>query len=157
MSYDLTFLRKDDAQSWDEALEALEERVGEDADAGPPDAQAWAHIVAEAQQLLGDVELHQNERFFELDHEPTGIQLALYGDGAGITVPYWYAGAKAEAIIELIYQLGLSVERHTPLVGYDPQLELAVAEAAHQPQLAVAIFDQVAQSFARPRDPEPER
>ena len=140
MSYDLTFLRKNDAQSWDEALEALEERVLADADTGAPDAQAWAHIVADARQLLGDIELHQNDRFLELDHEPTGIQLSLYGDEAGITVPYWYAGAGAAAIIGLIYRLGLSVERHTPLVGYDPQLELAVAQAAHQPQLAVAIF-----------------
>jgi hypothetical protein len=149
MSYDLTFLRKNDDQSWDQALEALEERVEEDADTESPDAEAWAHIVAEVRQLLGDVELHQNAQFFELDHEPTGIQLSLYGDEAGITVPYWYAGSGAAAIVGLIYQLGLIVERHTRLVGYDGQVGLAVVEAADQPQLAVSIFDQVAQSFAR--------
>ncbi|WP_432978938.1 hypothetical protein [Dactylosporangium sp. CA-233914] len=88
MSYDLAFLRKNDDQSWDQALEALEERVEENTDTGSPDAEAWAHIAAEAQQLLGDVELHQNAKFFELDHEPTGIQLSLYGDEAAITAPY---------------------------------------------------------------------
>jgi hypothetical protein len=48
-----------------------------------------------------------------------------------------------------MYQLGLIVERHTRLVGYDGQVGLAVTEAADQPQVAVSIFDQVAQSFAR--------
>lgn len=46
MSYDLTFLRKNADQSWDQALEAMEERVEQDADTGSPDADAWAHIVA---------------------------------------------------------------------------------------------------------------
>ncbi|MBC6462841.1 hypothetical protein, partial [Actinomadura sp. HBU206391] len=68
MSYDLRFLWKNDDQSWDQALEALEERVEEDADTESPDAEAWARILAEVQQLLGDVELHQNAEFFELDH-----------------------------------------------------------------------------------------
>jgi hypothetical protein len=149
MSYDLTFLRKNDDQSWDEALEALEERVELDADSGSPDVQAWAHIVAEARQFLGDVELHQSATFFELDHESTGIQVSLYGDEAAITVPYWYAGADAESVVGLIYQLGLIVERHTGLVGYDGQVGLAVAEASARPQLAVSCFDQVAESFAR--------
>lgn len=149
MSYDLTFLRKNDDQSWDQALEASEERVEADPAAETPDAEAWTHIVAEAQELLGDVELQQNAQFFELDHERTGLQLSLYGDEAGITVPYWYAGSDAATIVRLIYQLGLIVERHTGLSGYDGQVGLAVAEAADQPQLAVSIFDQVAQSFAR--------
>ncbi|RKN16170.1 hypothetical protein D7147_24090 [Micromonospora musae] len=145
MSYDITFLSKDDDQSWDQALDALEERVEDDADTGSPDAEAWAHIVAEARQLLGDVDA----QLLQLDHEPTGIQLSLYGDEAGITVPYWYQGPDAAAIVKLIYQLGLIVERHTRLVGYDGQVGLAVAEAADQPHLAVSIFDQVARSFAR--------
>jgi hypothetical protein len=149
MSYDLTFLSKNDDQSWDQALQAMEERAQEDADTGSPDAEAWAHIVAEAQQLLGDVELHESAQYFELDHEPSGIQLSLYGDAAGIAAPYWYTGSDAMAIVGLIYQLGLIVARHTRLVGYDGQVGLALAEAAGQPELAVSCFDQVAQSFAR--------
>ena len=151
MSYDLTFLRKDNDESWEQALEALEERVEEGAAAESPDAEAWARIVVEAQQVLGDVELHESAQFFELDHEPTGIQISLYGDEAGITVPYWYQGSDAGAIVGLIYQLGLIVERHTRLVGYDGQVGLAVADAADQPQLAISIFDQVAQSFTNDR------
>jgi hypothetical protein len=120
-------------------------------DPGSPDVAAWARIVPEAQQLLGEVALHQLAQYLELDHEPTGIQLTLYGDEADISVPYWYAGADAANIVGLIYRLGLIVERHTGLAGYDGQVELAVAEAAGQPELAVSCFDQVAQSFASRR------
>jgi hypothetical protein len=58
--------------------------------------------MARPARLLGDVELHQDARFLELDHEPTGIQLSLFGDEAGITVTYWYAGSDAAAIVGLL-------------------------------------------------------
>lgn len=148
MSYDLTFLPKNEDESWEQAFEVMEERAEEGTETGSPDEEAWARIVAEARQLLGDVELHENAHHLELDHEPTGIQVSLFGTEAGITVPYWYKGSDASTIVGLIYRLGLVVERHTGLVGYDGQVELAVAEAAGQPELAVSCFDQVAQSFA---------
>jgi hypothetical protein len=148
MSYDLTFLPKNDDESWEQAFEAMEERAEDDVETGSPDVEAWARIAAEARQVLGDVELHESADHFELDHEPTGIQISLFGGEAGVTVPYWYKGSDAAAIVGLIYRLGLIVERHTGLVGYDGQVELAVAEAAGQPELAVSCFDQVAQSFA---------
>ncbi|MBO3737331.1 hypothetical protein [Actinoplanes flavus] len=145
MSYDLTFLAKSDDQSWDDALEALEEQDGDD---GSPDRAAWDRIVADARAFLGDVELHESGSYLELDHEATGIQLSLYAREAGITVPYWYSGQDAERIAALIYRLGLIVERHTGLAGYDGQVGLGVTEAAARPELAVTIFDQVARSFA---------
>ncbi|GGN63283.1 hypothetical protein GCM10010112_22400 [Actinoplanes lobatus] len=146
MSYDLTFLAKSDDQDWEDALEALEEEQGDDG--GSPDRAAWDRIVADAREFLGDVELYEDGSYLELDHEATGIQLSLYAREAGIAVPYWYSGQDAERIVALIYRLGLVVERHTGLAGYDGQVGLGVAEAAGQPELAVTIFDQVARSFA---------
>jgi hypothetical protein len=103
MSYDLMFLRKDDDQSWDEVLEEAEEWEAEDGTGGPPDAAAWALIVTDARRILGaEVEEFRSAEAFELSHGPTGIQVSLYNAEAGITVPYWYKGADAMVIIELV-------------------------------------------------------
>jgi len=144
MSYDLDFVRKTADQSWDDALDGTEE----DTD-GEPDAQIWARIVSDARAILGDVELHSGGDYFELDHEPTGIQLSLYANDAGITVPYWYAGQEAQEIVRTIYRLAAVIEEHTGLTGYDGQVGLPVAEVAERPELAAAGFDMVAASFAR--------
>jgi hypothetical protein len=86
---------------------------------------------------------------FELSHDPTGIQLSLFGAEAGITVPYWYKGADAMVILELVYRLGHVIEKHTGMSGYDGQVGLTLAEAASRPRLSAKVFDQVADSFAR--------
>ncbi|HZM80106.1 MAG TPA: hypothetical protein VFC19_30600 [Candidatus Limnocylindrales bacterium] len=144
MSFDLTFVPKSPDQSWDEALDAAEDETDR-----APDAQAWARIVDDARQILGDIGLHAGGDYFELDHEPTGIQLSLYAGGAGITVPYWYTGAEAQEIVRTLYRLGAVIEKHTNFSGYDSQAGMPIAEAAKRPELATASFDMVAASFAR--------
>lgn len=145
MSYDLIFVPRADGQSWDDALEAAEE---DDSD-GSPSAEAWARLLAAARQVLGDVAVFEGADNYELTHEPTGIQVSYYAQEAGITVPYWYQGEDARAILEKIYQLGEAVQAETGLPGYDPQLELPLSDAAAQPDQAVKCFDQVAASFAQ--------
>jgi hypothetical protein len=144
MSFDLTFVRKSADQSWDEALEAMEAETD-----GAPDARAWAGIVDDARRILGEIELHEGGEYFELDHEPTGIQLSLYAGEAAITVPYWYSGEQARLIVGTLYQLAAVIEEHTGLSGYDSQVDLPIAEAAQRPELASASFDMIAASFAR--------
>lgn len=132
MSYDLTFVPKDGAP------------VG-----ARPDAAVWAALVAEAERVLGPVTPFEGEDFCEITDESTGIQLSYYGGEAGITVPYWYSGAAATAIVTKVYELGRSVERLTGFTGYDPQLDLPLAKAATKVRKAVASFDQIAAMFAR--------
>jgi hypothetical protein len=143
MSFDLTFVRKAADQSWDEALDAAEDETD-----GTPDAQAWARIVRDAREILGDIELHDGGDYYELDHEPTGIQLSLYADEAAITVPYWYAGTQAQEVVRLLYQLAAVVEQHTELSGYDGQADLPLAEAVARPELAMASFNMIAATLA---------
>ena len=142
MSYDLEFLEKAADQTWEEAFETAEE-----ADTEAPAAEISAAVTAATRALLGPVTVNEGEQFYELDHEASGIQLILYRHSAAITVPYWHTGADAVTVVRQIYDLGLIVERHTGLAGYDPQTDLAVAEAATQPDLAVHIFDRTAASF----------
>jgi hypothetical protein len=145
MSYDLTFLPKSADQSWEEAMAA--EAAADDDDA-VPSAEVWARLLAAGREVLGEVSVYEGDGSYELDHEATGIELSYYAGEAAITVPYWYRGDDARRVVELIYRLGAAVEGATGLTGFDPQVELGIADAAARPELAVATFDQVAASFA---------
>lgn len=144
MSYDLIFVPRSDDQSWDDALDAAEEADNDER----PSSEAWARLVAAARQVLGEVSVFEGAHNYELTHEPTGIQLSYYAEEAGITVPYWYRGGDARAVVTAMYQLGEAVQAVTGLPGYDPQLELPLSDAVAQPELAVRVFDDVAASFA---------
>lgn len=148
MSYDLIFVPKAEDQTWDDALEAVEEAAEEDDGDGPPSAEVWGRVLLAAGKVLGEVSVFAGASNYEMDHQPTGIQVSYYAQEAAITVPYWYRGDDARAIVETIYRLGQVVQAETGLPGYDPQVELPLAEAAAQPQLAVECFNHVAASFA---------
>jgi hypothetical protein len=159
MSYDVMFLRREPGQTWDEALRAAEwaaERAGV-AERGPahlPDEAVWSAIVTEARRIVGDVSVFVRETGRALDHVPTGIELSYSVDGANISVPYWYSGDEAGAVLAKMYELGEVIERHTELRGYDPQAELPLAEARQQVERGVAAFDRVAIALGRlRRDP----
>ena len=108
----------------------------------------WAAILSAAREALGDVDVHRDDDGFDLTHEATGIQASYDGRAAAISVPYWYTGAGAASIVGRLYALGDAVERATGLSGFDPQVELALAEAAAKPELAVAAFESVASALA---------
>jgi hypothetical protein len=143
VSYDLTFVPRLPGQPWNEALEAAEEAGG-----ASPDAAAWSEILTAARALLGDVDVDRDDDSFELTHEATGIQASYDGAAAAISVPYWYTGAGARAVVAQLYGLGRAMETATGLSGYDPQLERALAEVVDDPEPAVRVFDSVAATLA---------
>jgi hypothetical protein len=116
---------------------------------GSPDARAWERILAGARDLLGEVEVHAADSWYEFTHEPTGIQVSLEATMAAITVPYWYSGARAESVLRLVYRLGQIVESATGLAGYDPQVGMPVSEAVSHLGQGVAVFDRTAAMFAQ--------
>lgn len=144
MSYDLTFLARTAEQSWDEAIEAAQEVESY----GPPDVRVWRAILDGARGVLGEVDVFESDDWYELTHESTGIQVSLFAAEAGMTVPYHYAGEDAKAVLLLVYRIGRVVERATGWSGYDPQVEMPIAEAATQIGLGVATFDRVVEFLA---------
>jgi hypothetical protein len=139
MSYDLNFYRRLPGESWEEAFEANEDpdRAG-----GRPAAEVWSRLVAQAREILGEVEIFGAAQNMELTHDPTGIQLACWSDFAAINVPYWYVGAEATAVMERVYALARAVEQETGLEGYDPQLDQPLADLAHaKAERAAQTFD----------------
>lgn len=153
MSYDIYLLQRLPGQSWEEALEALEEAqeaLEGEAELSDETVAAWERIVPRARDLLGEIALFGSESHAELDHRPTGIQLSILGDEVAISVPYWTRGEDAEDVLSKVYQLAAIAEQETSLEAYDPQLGEAVADLLRaQPRAAVALFDQVADRFPR--------
>lgn len=150
MAYDLTFLRRRPGQAWEECGQAAEEPGG----GQPPDEAVWSAIVAGVRQVLGEVSVSARDAVRALDHVPTGIELRLSADRASVSVPYWYSGDEAVAVLHQLYALGEIIERHAGLCGYDPQAELPLAEARRHVELGVRAFDRIAIALRRlRRDP----
>ena len=140
MSYDLALLRPAPGQSWDEAYEALED------DAGLPfDPDLWERVAAAARRVLPALDESGDEDGRELTHEPTGLQLSLYGRELSLTVPYWYEGGQARDLVALLRRLVGAVEGATGLTAYDPQVEAPFLDGGADG--AVGVFDGVAGSF----------
>ncbi len=140
VSYDLIFVAKLGGQSWREALDAAPPVAG-----GHLDAAVWADVVAGVQEILGEITMHEPGW---LTHRSTGIEVHAGSHRAAVTIPYWYTGADAEAIVEVLYQIGQVVASVTGMAGYDPQLELPLAQAQTQLASAVAVVDSAAQTLA---------
>lgn len=80
MSYDIYFLNRRPDQSWDEALEELEEDQDVEVEGLvlPELIEAWDRIVPRARGLLGEIELFENGETCELTHHATGIQASVF-------------------------------------------------------------------------------
>lgn len=156
MSYDLRFLPKAADQSWEQVIDAAEERLLTEDGEGQPvermDPGVWPAIVAGAREILGEVSLYEHA----LTHRPTGIRVTLYRGEASVTAPYWYTGERAEAVARTMYRLGHVVEAATGLAGYDPQLGLPLAEAQSRVDQATVVFDQAAATLASYLAEQPE-
>jgi hypothetical protein len=92
MSYDIYFLRREPGQSWEDAIEALEEEGG---NGGAPSRPAqWDQVVAGVREVLGEVSVAEHPPNWEIDDPETAIQVSCYDGGWSMTVPYWWDGER---------------------------------------------------------------
>lgn len=143
MSYDLVIVPKRDGQSWAEALEAEPAAAGDGLDPA-----LWDVLVGQVEQIVGDVSTDDAEAERGLTHERSGIQVRCRADRASVSVPFWYTGADAEAVVAVLYRVGHVVATVTGLTAFDPQLELPLSEAQARPGDAVAVFEHAAQALS---------
>jgi hypothetical protein len=133
VSYDIYFLSRRDGQSWNDALEAMEDAAEGSEPIPARLLGAWDRIVPQARTLLGEVEITEFEQESrDLSHSGTGIDLSIFGDEVSITVPYWHAGDDAAIVLGKVFALAAIVEKETGLTAYDPQVERPLAEAPSQ-------------------------
>ena len=120
MSYDIFFVRRDPGQTFEDALDGVEDSY-ESGDPGPlteADLELWEAVLPQAREFLGDqVEITQDdEETRELTDPTTGIGITLLEGELEIHIPN--------------YDLARALEEATGLEGYDPQLDEPVSDTS---------------------------
>jgi hypothetical protein len=145
VSYDIYFLKREPDQSWEEAMEAMEDASdGNEVLAYPPN---WDEVVSQVRDILGEVSVLENPPAWEIDHSQTGIQVSCFSGEWSITVPYWSNGAKAAVVASHLRAIAQIVHAATGLDAYDPQVNEAVLADSWTVRAAVSVFDEVAERF----------
>src|ERR1700742_855564 len=119
MSYDIHFLRREPGQSWEDAMDALEEQAGDDQASSRP--SQWDQVVSDVREVLGDVSVVEGPPNWEIDDETTAIQVSCFAGEWSITVPYWWDGERAEAIARSLRTIAEKIHDAIGLDAYDPQ------------------------------------
>ena len=154
MSFDLYFLALGPGETWQEAIDRLEEAAASPAGLDEQDLARWEAVRAVVGPLLPGAEEFSSYGGRELSDDGSGMQLALSHGESSLTIPYWYSGPEAQAMVERLRAVAAAVERATKLTAYDPQAEaLFLGEGE---QTAVATFDQV-EAGLRPGSPPMDR
>lgn len=145
MSYDIYFVRRDPGQSFEDALDEIEESF--EGDPGPlaaADLEQWETILPLARRILGDVAVFEDQTTRELSDGTTGIELALFNGEVALRVPFGEVGEGSVEVMGKVYELARAIERATGLEGYDPQLEEPVTDervASAAPRRSVGSWD----------------
>ena len=113
MSYDIFFVRRDPGQTFEDALDGVEDSY-ESGDPGPlteEDLELWEAVLPQAREILGDqVEITQHdEETRELTDPATGIGITLLEGELEIHVPDHRAGADSE-VMSTVYDLARALE-----------------------------------------------
>ncbi len=134
MSYDIFFVRRDPGQTFEDALDSLEDSY-EGGDPGPlteEDLELWDAVRPRAVEILGPgAEMTQDDdETRELTDPVTGIGLTFFQGEFEIHVPDNRAGSDDLALMGTVYELARAVEQVTGLEGYDPQLGEPVSDTS---------------------------
>jgi hypothetical protein len=99
-----------------------------------PDFDAIARLhkmrVDEAYERFRNLELTDTSA------QSTGIQITLWDDGAGLSIPYWHAGDAARSVLRQAWGLIEIVCRETNYEVFDPQLDRVIDVNAFDDVLA---------------------
>jgi len=134
MSYDIFFVRRDPGQTFEDALDGLEDSY-EGGDPGPlseEDLELWDAMLPAARDVLGAAAemTQEDEETRELTDPVTGIGLTFFQGEFEIHVPENRAGGDDLELMATVYDLARAVEDVTGLEGYDPQLGEPVSDAS---------------------------
>lgn len=155
MSYDIFFLRRDPGQTFEDALEDIEDSY-DGGDPGPlteEDLELWDALLPAARDILGPaVELTQDDsETRELTDPVTGIGLTFFQGELEIHVPEHRVGGDDIALMSTVYELARAVEQATGLEGYDPQLGEPVSDASESSPTRRRWADDVPDDEEEPR------
>jgi hypothetical protein len=125
MSYDVTFIRKSERQTWQEAIDANEARSISRQPWNAPATEAaqseWNRIAGLLLESHPGLSVYQAPHTLELSDIETGLQVSLYEGEAAITIPYGRSPDTVKQAMTTAKRLTYIIERETGLLGYDPQ------------------------------------
>jgi hypothetical protein len=141
VSFDLYFVTLSPGETWQDAMDRLEESAADQPELRDADLARWQSVLNHVRPLLPNAEEFTGESHRELSDDATGMQLSLAPGELSLTIPYWYSGPEAQAMVERLRSVALAVETATGLTAYDPQADAPFIRAGEQ--TAAATFDQV--------------
>jgi hypothetical protein len=164
MSYDIFFVRRDPGQTFEDALDGVEDSY-EGGDPGPlteEDLELWDAVLPAARDILGSqVEVTQNdEETREITDPVTGIGLTFFQGEFEIHVPESQAvDGTSSPVLVTVYELARAVEEATGLEGYDPQRAEPVSTASDSSPTRRLWADEIAAALPADEstDEEPRR
>jgi hypothetical protein len=145
VSFDLYFLSREQHQSWDDALAALEDSANDERPLAEADLALWRRLEAKVREVLPASEVFEGQRNRELSDEGSGIQVSFFPGELSLTVPYWHSGPEAERLIDILRRVASILEEESGLTAYDPQAEAPFLEGGAA--AAATSFDMVHESL----------
>ena len=127
-------------------MAAHEEAAEQEAPVTARDEAMWAEVEQRLRSVLPDLESFVGGSRRELTHLESGLQLSLSAAEISLSVPYWYEGAEAERLTEILRTVVQAVEEVTGRVAFDPQAELPFLAGGDE--AAPQAFDEVGSFFA---------
>jgi hypothetical protein len=77
--------------------------------------------------------------------DDTGVQVSLFEDEMGVTVPYWHTGEAARAVMRLVWSYLAILDHETGWETYDPQLGRGLDRARDREMVSGRHADMSAQ------------
>lgn len=146
MSFDLYFVSLNAGETWQDAMDRLEEAASDERALDEQELARWEAVLNQVRPLLPDAEEFAGESHRELSDDASGMQLTLSPGELSLTIPYWYSGPDAQVMVDRLRSVARAVEEATGLTAYDPQADAAFIDAGDQ--TAAATFDQVEVSLS---------
>jgi hypothetical protein len=141
VSFDLSFVALGPGETFEDAMDRLEALAADDSELAAADVALWQSVLERVRPLLPDAEEFADKSHRELSDDATGIQLSIAPGELSLSIPYWYSGPEAEAMVERLRSVAVAVEAATGLTAYDPQADAPFVQWGER--TAAAAFDQV--------------
>ena len=129
MSYDLEAFRVPPEMTPDEFYASEEREAASLEDEAPPtaDERAAMERLADALEAIDPTaERADGDTFIEINTE--SLQVSLYPNEAAVTIPYWFEGDEADAVMERAFEYARVLRDVGGYTVYDPQNEQVVGD-----------------------------
>lgn len=137
MSYDLHAFGLSPGSDPEHALEALEEAVFRAP--SEQEREGMRHLAAALRAAVPALEPVELDDAIELSEE--GFQVTVDATGGAISIPYWFDGDEARAVLDRALECARVLRHAGELAVWDPQLDALVEDHTPVEDLADAYAE----------------